>query len=90
LGFTGLTRNLTRVKLYISSFFYLIRWVVSSLSKRKLVFLPAKEMTKGHAANVQGFKLMNVLTLMLGYEATKLDRLKDEATILALTSNDSM
>jgi hypothetical protein len=47
-------------------------------------------MTKGHAANVQGFKLMNVLTLMLGYEATKLDRLKDEATILALTSNDSM
>jgi hypothetical protein len=47
-------------------------------------------MTKGHAANVQGFKLMNVLTLMLGYEATKFDRLKDEATILALTSNDSM
>ncbi|KAL9344467.1 hypothetical protein Peur_062142 [Populus x canadensis] len=49
-----------------------------------------KEMTKGHIANVQGFKLMNVVTLMLGYEATKFDRLKDEATILALTSNYSL
>jgi hypothetical protein len=47
-------------------------------------------MTKGHVANVQGFKLMNVVTLMLGYEATKFDRLKDEATMLALTSNYSL
>jgi hypothetical protein len=44
-------------------------------------------MIKWHVANVQGFKLMNTVTLMLGYEATKFDRLKDEATILALTSN---
>uniref|UniRef100_A0A2K1R4G1 Uncharacterized protein n=1 Tax=Populus trichocarpa TaxID=3694 RepID=A0A2K1R4G1_POPTR len=54
------------------------------------VMMPAKEMTKGHIANVRGFKLMNVVTLMLGYEATKFDRLKDEATILALTSNYSL
>ncbi|KAJ6854637.1 hypothetical protein NC651_039549 [Populus alba x Populus x berolinensis] len=47
-------------------------------------------MTEGHVANVQGFKLMKVVTLMLGYGDTKFDRLKDGATMLALTSNSSL
>ncbi|KAJ6858140.1 hypothetical protein NC652_040635 [Populus alba x Populus x berolinensis] len=58
--------------------------------KRVWAIKPAKEMTEGHVANVQGFKLMKVVTLMLGYGATKFDRLKDGATMLALTSNYSL